>query len=57
MNKLDKRLIKQYSTDNLKIYAIPQTQVIREIGVQFTGGRHIIQREDKIFCNYLLTTK
>jgi hypothetical protein len=38
--KLHKRLLEKYSTKNLKVYAIPQTQVIGVIGVRFTGGGH-----------------
>jgi hypothetical protein len=38
--KLDKRLLTRYSTRNLKVYAIPQTQAIMVVGVCFTGGGH-----------------
>jgi len=37
---LHKRLLKEYSTKNLKVYAVPQTEAIEATSVAFTGARH-----------------
>jgi hypothetical protein len=37
---LDKKLLKEYSTKTVKVYSIPQTQIIGHVGVKFTGGGH-----------------
>ena len=38
--KLDKKLLPEYSTQSVKVYSIPQTQIIRHVGIKFTGGGH-----------------
>ena len=37
---LHKRLLSEYSTKSVKLYAIPQTEIIGIVGVKFTGGGH-----------------
>jgi len=39
---LDKVLLKKYSTPHVKVYVIPQGEIIKHIGVQFVGGRHFL---------------
>lgn len=38
--KVKKRLLPEYSTKNVKVYAIPQTEIIKHVGIVFTGGGH-----------------
>jgi hypothetical protein len=37
---LHKKLLTKYSNDSVKVYAIPQTEIIGKIGLQYTGGGH-----------------
>jgi hypothetical protein len=37
---INKRFIGKYSTNRLKVFAIPQGDIISIIGVRFTGGGH-----------------
>jgi hypothetical protein len=37
---LHKELLPKYSNDFVKVYAIPQTEIIGIVGLQYTGGGH-----------------